>query len=268
MLIVVVKKWMTLTNFISSDKLSGYAVTWMVLFYLMQDENPIIPPVIVLRTNNDANNKTFITENQLVVLLLDMFMAGAETTSSILSFAVLYMLHYPDVQKHAQSELDITVGKGNQPVMQHLSRLSYIEAIIMEVQRICNIAPITAAHRAKSDTKVSGYIIPKDTTVLASIYSVHMDNEHWGDPENFRPERFINNEGKIIQDEWFIPFSLGKRRCLGETLARGSLFLFFSTILHNFIISSPPAEPLPSLEQIDGATLCPLPFYAVFTPRF
>ncbi|XP_075210636.1 uncharacterized protein LOC142317986 [Lycorma delicatula] len=59
--IVVVKKWMTLTNFISSDKLSGYAVTWMVLFYLMQDENPIIPPVIVLRTNNDANNKTFIT---------------------------------------------------------------------------------------------------------------------------------------------------------------------------------------------------------------
>ncbi|XP_075210642.1 methyl farnesoate epoxidase-like [Lycorma delicatula] len=266
--IVVVKKWMTLTNFISSDKLSGYAVTWMVLFYLMQDENPIIPPVIVLRTNIDANNKTFITENQLVVLLLDMFMAGAETTSSTLSFAVLYMLHYPDVQKHAQSELDITVGKGNQPVMQHLSRLSYIEAIIMEVQRICNIAPITAAHRAKSDTKVSGYIIPKDTTVLASIYSVHMDNEHWGDPENFRPERFINNEGKIIQDEWFIPFSLGKRRCLGETLARGSWFLFFSTILHNFIISSPPAEPLPSLEQIDGATLCPLPFYAVFTPRF
>lgn len=49
-------------------------------------------------------------------------MAGAETTSSTLSFAVLYMLHYPDVQKHAQSELDITVGKGNQPVMQHLSR--------------------------------------------------------------------------------------------------------------------------------------------------
>lgn len=54
---------MTLTNFISSDKLSGYAVTWMVLFYLMQDENPIIPPVIVLRTNIDANNKTFITGN-------------------------------------------------------------------------------------------------------------------------------------------------------------------------------------------------------------
>lgn len=55
--------------------------------------------------------------------------------------------------------------------------------------------------------------------ILASIYSVHMDKEHWGDPENFRPERFISKDGKLIQDDWFIPFALGK------------IFLFLITVI-------------------------------------
>lgn len=112
-------------------------------------------------------------------------------------------------------------------------RLNYLEAVLMEVQRHSNVAPLAIAHRSVRNTSIHEYIIPKvrryfrlinkqeqennnvltnfqDTLVLASIWSIHMDEQHWGDPEVFRPERFLDNSGNIINDSWFMPFGVGK----------------------------------------------------------
>lgn len=89
-------------------------------------------------------------------------------------------------------------------------RLSYVEAVLLEVQRHASVVPVAVAHRSIKDVEFQGYIIPKDATILINLRSVMMDKNHWGDPENFRPERFLDTNGQTIQDEWFIPFGQGK----------------------------------------------------------
>lgn len=89
--------------------------------------------------------------------------------------------------------------------------MKYTEAVLMEVQRRTNIAPLGIAHRATKNTKLHGYHIPEGTIVLTHLYSMHMDVSHWKDPIVFRPDRFIDSNGNIItQDEYYIPFGTGK----------------------------------------------------------
>lgn len=88
-------------------------------------------------------------------------------------------------------------------------RMPYLNATLAEVLRLSNIGPTTIPHRATMDTKLNGYDIKKNYTILANLMSVHQDKEHWGDPENFRPERFIDDNGLFINDSWLIPFGAG-----------------------------------------------------------
>ncbi|XP_014242400.1 methyl farnesoate epoxidase-like isoform X2 [Cimex lectularius] len=216
--------------------------------------------------NEIDKNRDGFTEQQLVVLLLDLFLAGAETTQSTLGYAILMLLHFPQIQKILQDEIDTVCGS-NVPEVQHRSKLTYFEAFFMELQRYTNVTPTTVSHRATKDTDVLGYSIPQDTVILANLYSLHMDKEHWGDPEIFRPERFLDEKKCIINDEWFLPFGIGKRRCLGEIYAKMSLFLFLSSILYHFTVTPVPGEPVPTIKGLDGATICPRPFQCMFVSR-
>lgn len=79
----------------------------------------------------------------------------------------------------------------------------------MEVVRVSNVGPSTVPHRAMCDATLLGFDVPKNSSMLANLMSVHMDKNHFGDPENFRPERFINANGQFIDDPWIIPFGAG-----------------------------------------------------------
>ncbi|XP_075229565.1 methyl farnesoate epoxidase-like [Lycorma delicatula] len=206
------------------------------------------------------------TEEQLHILLLDLFMAGADTTTNTIIFLIQMLIKYPLIQKKAQKELDKIFQESSVPTLKDRNRLNYLEALIMEVQRFCNIAPTTIPHRAKKNVKINDFFIPKNTTVLVSLFSIHMDTDHWGDPETFRPERFLDSSGRVKNDKWLIPFGLGRRRCLGETLAKASVFKYVTSLLLNFSISTP-SEAMTNFQPIDGAILFPAPFTAILTPR-
>lgn len=154
----------------------------------------------------------------------------------------------------------------------------------MEVQRRTNVPPLGISHRAICDTDIFGYKIPEGTIVLPSLYSIHMDPKYWGDPLAFRPERFLDNNKKITVDEkYFAPFGygnisyfyrsivivlfLGKRRCLGEALAKANIFYVFTSLLQNFRIRAAPGEPEPSLDGFDGVVVSPKPFKCLLIPR-
>ncbi|XP_049540774.1 methyl farnesoate epoxidase-like [Anopheles darlingi] len=200
------------------------------------------------------------TDAQLVSLCLDLFQAGIETISSVLGFALLYLLHHPEVMHKVQHELDSVVGAERLPMAEDRSRLPYTEAVILEVERIATIVPVGLVHRAMDDVELCGYHIPKDSIILPLLYSIQMDKEYWIDPEVFRPERFLTPAGdRVVQHDMFIPFGAGRRRCLGEALAKPAVFLFFTGILHRFTIESPD-DQLPSVEGMDGITLAPVPF--------
>jgi len=191
--------------------------------------------------------------------LMDFFMAGSETTSTTLTWAMLYMVRYPQVQKKVQEELDRVVGRNRSPTLQDRSSLPYTEAVIMEVQRCGNIIPTGVQHVNSKDIVVNGYTIPAFTLIQPLLTEI-LKGDHWQNGTTFCPERFVDDNGKVKKDEHFIPFSIGKRVCLGETLAKVELFLFFSNIVHNYNLAPEIDGEMPSEDYTPGLTILPKPF--------
>ncbi|TNN46532.1 Cytochrome P450 2J6 [Liparis tanakae] len=108
--------------------------------------------------------------------------------------------------------------------------------------------------------------VPQGTIIMPTLTSVLRDESMWETPHAFNPDHFLDPEGRLRKREAFLPFSAGKRVCLGEPLARMELFLFFTSLLQRFSFS-PPAGEEPSLEFKLGATLCPRPYRLLATPR-
>ena len=204
--------------------------------------------------------------DNLKVALFDLFLAGSETTSTTLTWAALYMVRYPEVQARVQQELARVVGEDRSPAMEHRPRLPYTEAVIMEVQRHANIVPFGIRHMTEVELEVRGHLLPAGTVVMPVMAEV-MKGEHWGDGEVFRPERFLSASGQLRRDEHFIPFSTGKRQCLGEALARTELFLFFTALVQSFTFLPEKAGEMPAEEWQLGLTSLPTPFKLRLKPR-
>jgi len=199
--------------------------------------------------------------------MMNLFKAGIETGSTTLSWALLYMATWPEIQEKVQKELDDVIGRERMPSYADKSRLPYTEAVVLEIHRYASIVALSIPHSPKFDTKLFGFNIPKGTTVLENIWAVHHDPKLWGDPEIFRPERFLNANGQVQKPEYLIPFSVGSRFCLGEPLARMEIFIFFSSLLHTFTFSRVTGLQPPKLEPITRATLLPPPFKLKVTQR-
>jgi len=140
----------------------------------------------------------------------------------------------------------------------------------LEVLRYSSIVPMGVGHMTMEDVQFHGFLIPKGTTVMPNLYAVHTDPKIWGDPEIFRPERFLSKDGLTLQkNENLIPFGVGKRTCLGFNLALDELFLFISTIVQRFNISAEPGKPMPTLDPRFGQiTLATHPYSVVMKERY
>ncbi|XP_063322074.1 cytochrome P450 2J4-like [Pelmatolapia mariae] len=204
--------------------------------------------------------------SNLCFCTLDLFGAGTETTTTTLHWGLLYMIYYPDIQEKVQAEIDAVIGSSRQPSMTDRENMPYTDAVIHEIQRMGNIIPLNVAHVANKDTTLDKYTIPKGTMVIPVLHSVLNDETMWETPNSFNPQHFLHQDGKFRRREAFLPFSAGKRSCLGEQLARMELFLFFTSLLQRFSFSAPAGEQ-PSLEFKLGATRSPKPYRLCAVPR-
>ncbi|XP_060118640.1 vitamin D 25-hydroxylase isoform X1 [Heteronotia binoei] len=211
----------------------------------------------MVRNKNDPES-TFSTEN-LIFSVGEIMIAGTETTTNVLRWAVLFMALYPNIQGQVHKEIDLVVGPNKTPCLEEKCKMPYTEAVIHEILRFCNIVPLGIFHATSKDTVVRGYSIPEGTTVITNLYSVHFDEKYWSNPEVFWPERFLDSSGQFVKREAFVPFSLGKRHCLGEQLARMEMFLFFTSLLQRFHLHFPSAL-IPDLKPKLGMTLQPHPY--------
>lgn len=114
---------------------------------------------------------------------------------------------------------------------------------------------------------LNGYRIPAGSQVVPLINCVHMDPNLWDEPNKFNPSRFIDENGKIKRPEFFMPFGVGRRMCLGDVLARMEMFMFFAGMMHQFDVETEAGAAPPSLEGTVGATIAPKAFRVKFVPR-
>ncbi|XP_056379790.1 cytochrome P450 2D15-like [Hyla sarda] len=206
------------------------------------------------------DSSSSMNEGNLLMTTFDLFGAGTETTSTTLRWALLYMILYPDVQSKVQEEIDQVIGRERTPTMGDVLQMPYTYAVIHEVQRCGDIIPMALPRMAYKDIEIKGYIIPKGTTVITNLSSVLKDLQVWEKPFQFYPKHFLDENGKFVKREAFIPFSAGRRSCLGERLARMELFLFFTTLLQQLKFEIPNDQPRPREDPLYALTFIPHPY--------
>uniref|UniRef100_A0A8C7B6L1 Uncharacterized protein n=1 Tax=Neovison vison TaxID=452646 RepID=A0A8C7B6L1_NEOVI len=171
-------------------------------------------------------------------------------------------------QEKVQEEIDRVIGSHHLPALEDRAKMPYTNAVIHEIQRFSDILPLGVPRCVIKDTHFRGYHLPKGTTVYPFLSSVLHDPCHFEKPETFHPGHFLDAEGNFRTQETFIPFSLGKRFCLGESLARSELFLFLTSVLQNFTLRSPKAlEDIDITPRRNGLGKMPPEFQLCFLPR-
>ncbi|XP_033102009.1 cytochrome P450 2U1-like [Anneissia japonica] len=171
------------------------------------------------------------------------------------------------VEGQVQDEIDNAVGERPLRTLDKL-KVPYFEATICEVQRLGNIVPVLIPHRTSSDFVVNGYDIPGNTEFNVNLAFVHTDPKYWKDPFEFKPERFMDADEKTCKKgDAFMPFGLGRRACLGESLAKMEIYIFMASLLQRFTFELPESNPRPSFEPMTGVTQSPRYFEVVAMPR-
>ncbi|XP_040204100.1 cytochrome P450 2G1-like [Rana temporaria] len=196
--------------------------------------------LIQANKEKDMKNSEFCQGN-LLISVFELFMAGTETTSSTLQFSLLVMIKHQKIQERIQEEIDSVTGPDIIPSIANRLEMPYTNAVIHEIMRYLDLAPMSLAHKVTEDTNFRGFTLPKGTTVIPLLGSALSDPECWKSPYDFNPENFLDENGKFCPHEAMIPFSAGKRICPGEGLARMEIFLFLTALLQKF--SFHPANP-------------------------
>ncbi|KAJ8009995.1 hypothetical protein DPEC_G00069950 [Dallia pectoralis] len=220
-----------------------------------------------LNQEKELSSSEFIYDN-LVSTVLNLFLAGTETTSTTLRYALMVLIKYPNIQEHMQQEIDTVIGRQRIPQMEDRKSLPFTDAVIHEVQRFLDIVPFNLPHYATTNISFRGYTIPEGTVIIPLLHSVLRDQAHWATPTTFNPGHFLDENGNFQKNPAFFVFSAGKRACVGESLARMEIFLFLVSLLQRFSISCPGGPETINLSpEFSSFGNLPRSYQLIATPR-
>jgi cytochrome P450 len=224
----------------------------------------------ILLEYRSESGDTF-SKKDIIPFLFDMFLAGSDTTSSTIEWAMAEAIRNPRIMKKAQAELDEVIGNDRRFEESDIDRLPYLHALVREVLRLHPPTPLMIPHRAESRCEVAGYMIPKNTKVLVNAWAIGRDPNIWNEPLEFKPERFMESEIEYKgQNFELIPFGAGRRICPALPLAHRMVHLVIASLLHAFNWSLPDGITPENLDMTEkfGITLQKaLPLIAVPSPR-
>ncbi|KAF8880683.1 cytochrome P450 [Infundibulicybe gibba] len=202
------------------------------------------------------------------------YAGGADTTVSSVQTFFLAMAMYPDIQRKAQAEIDAVIGPDRLPEFADRGSLPYVNALIKETMRWKPILPLAVAHSSTQDDEYDGYFIPKGSVIIGNTWAILHDPEEFPQPEQFRPERYLNADGSPNlerRDPQAALFGFGRRICPGRHLSNNSLYSYVSAVLATFDIT-PPLDAngryVKVEDRMSAGMLCyPEPFLCVIKPR-
>ncbi|XP_050374762.1 geraniol 8-hydroxylase-like [Argentina anserina] len=171
-------------------------------------------------------------------LLLALFVAGTDTTSVTLEWAMAELLHDPKTLSKAQEELDQMIGKEKPIDESDVAKLPYLQAIIKETLRLHPVGTFLLPRKAETDVEIGDYIVPKGAQVLVNVWAIGRDPSIWDSPDSFMPERFLgldSNQFDVMGKNFeLIPFGGGRRICPGLPLAMRMLHLMLGSLINCF----------------------------------
>uniref|UniRef100_A0A8C5F239 Cytochrome P450 2J2 n=1 Tax=Gopherus evgoodei TaxID=1825980 RepID=A0A8C5F239_9SAUR len=206
-----------------------------------------------------ADPHSTFDEDNLVQTIFELFLAGTETTTTTMRWAVLNMVD-THTRTRVQKELDTVLGPSRLICYEDRKNLPYTNAVIHEIQRRSSIIAVGVPRECVKDTMLQGFPVEKGTIILPNLTSALLDPEQWETPRQFNPNHFLDQDGNFVKKEAFLPFSAGHRVCLGEQLARTELFIFFTNLLRAFTFRLPEGVKEISTEFVLGGTLQPHPY--------
>ncbi|KAF9463408.1 cytochrome P450 [Collybia nuda] len=202
-----------------------------------------------------------------------LYIAGADTTVSIIGSCILGLLTNPGVLKKAQQEIDLVLGVGRLPGFDDQESLPYVTAVVKESLRWRDVAPIGFPHSIDVEDVYNGYRIPAGSIVIANLWAMLHDETIYPEPFKFNPDRFIK-DGKLdpaVRDPEQVAFGFGRRRCPGRHMALSSIWIAIASIIASFDITKAIDEDGNVVEpthEYSHELLCiPLPFKCSMKPR-
>uniref|UniRef100_A0A8C5NB82 Cytochrome P450, family 1, subfamily C, polypeptide 1 n=1 Tax=Gouania willdenowi TaxID=441366 RepID=A0A8C5NB82_GOUWI len=200
-----------------------------------------------------------LTKEFVEATVTDLIGAGQDTMSTVMQWVVLLLVKYPEWQLKLQELIDKVVGQDRLPLIADRTKLALVDAFIYETMRFTSFVPLTIPHSTTSDVTIEGLYIPKDTVVFINQWSVNHDPQKWKDPQLFDPTRFLDENGAINKDKTngVMIFSTGKRRCIGDRIAKVQVFLFTAVLLHQCRFDNDSSQTL-TLDCSYGLTLKPI----------
>ncbi|KAF9261702.1 cytochrome P450 [Marasmius fiardii PR-910] len=226
----------------------------------------------------ENKEKLGMTDREAAWCATTLYTAGGETTSSQMSWVLMSFVLYPEVQKKAQEEVDRVVGRDRMPTFQDLEpeQMPYLHALVREILRWRGVGPLGVPHRLNQDDHYEGYFLPKDTIVVPNAWAINHDVNVWGnDAEDFRPERHLDEDGRLkraladTHDESHVTFGYGRRICVGRHIASNSLRIYTACILWSFNLKPSIDDkgnlilPDPNAYIDEGLTFRPQPFWFI-----
>ncbi|XP_038681308.1 cytochrome P450 76T24-like [Tripterygium wilfordii] len=168
-------------------------------------------------------------------MLLDLFVAGTDTTSSTLEWAMAELLCNPEKLTKAQTELRKVIGKDEIVEESKITELPYLRAVVKETLRLHPPGPFLVPRKANSDVEICGFRVPESAQILVNVWAMGRDPNVWENPNSFVPERFLEVNIDIKgRDFELLPFGGGRRICPGMPLAVRMLHLTLASLLHSF----------------------------------
>ncbi|XP_074303458.1 trans-cinnamate 4-monooxygenase-like [Silene latifolia] len=193
----------------------------------------------------EAQNRGEITEQNVMYIVENINIAAIETTLWSIEWAVAELVNHPEIQNKVREELDNVLGKGNQITEPDTHKLPYLEAVVKETLRLRMAIPLLVPHMNLHEAKLGGHDIPAESKVLVNAWWLANNPEHWKKPEEFRPERFLEEESKVEtngNDFRYLPFGVGRRSCPGIILALPIISITIGRLIQNFNLLPPPGQ--------------------------
>nr|AGW27201.1 cinnamate 4-hydroxylase 2 [Salvia miltiorrhiza] len=193
----------------------------------------------------EAQHNGEINEDNLLYIVENMNVAAIETTVWALEWTIAELINYPQIQDKVRAEIRTVLGPEQQVSESDTNKLPYLQAVIKETLRRRMVVPCLLPHMNLHQAKLGGFDIPAQSRVLVNAWWLANNPAHWNKPEEFRPERFLEEESRVEatgNDFKYIPFGVGRRSCPGIVLAMPVLSITLGRLVQNFELLPPPGQ--------------------------